>query len=68
MNAHYIFVVSAIIGWIGVIGFSHEHLSGRMNRFTRWAEMTDRQWLYCYMMVQFAAAIVVYIPYHAFKG
>lgn len=67
MTAHTVFVLSAIIGWAGVIGFVFEHIQGRMHRYTLWSEMTTRQWIFCYMMVQFAAAIVVMLLYHAVK-
>ena len=67
MNAQYIFIASAIIGWIGVIGLSYENLSGRMNRYTRWKDMTNRQWAFCYAMVQFPAVIVVTVLYLAVK-
>lgn len=67
MTAHTIFVTSAAIGFIGWIGFFAENLSGRMNRYTRWKDMTNRQWAFAYMMVQFAAVIVVTVLYHAVK-
>lgn len=68
MNAHTIFVISAIIGWVGMFGFVVENISGRMTRFTRWKDMTTRQWALAYMMVQFAAMIVVMLLYHAVGG
>ncbi len=68
MTAHTVFVISAAIGLIGWIGFFAENLSGRMSMRTRWKDLTNLQWIYCYAMVQFAAAIVVFVPYHALKG
>lgn len=67
MTAHTVFVVSFVVGFIGWIGFFVENLSGRMNRYTRWKDMSNRQWVFVYMMVQFAAAVVVMILYHAVK-
>lgn len=68
MSAHTIFVISAVLGWVGMFGFIAENLSGRMTRFTRWKDMTGRQWVFAYLMVQFAAMIAVMLLYHAFKG
>lgn len=67
MTAHTVFVLSAIIGWAGLVGFVLEHTFGRMNRYTRWSEMTNRQWVFVYMMLQFIAALVVGALYHAAK-
>ena len=67
MNAHMIFVISAVIGIAGWIGFFIENLSGRMTRYTRWKDLTNRQWVFCYAMVQFAAVIVVTVLYHGVK-
>lgn len=67
MTAHTVFVISFIFGAIGWLGFFAENLSGRMNRYTRWKDMTNRQWVFAYMMMQFAGAIVVTVLYHAVK-
>lgn len=67
MTAHQVFVVSMLIGWAGLVGFVLEHTFGRMNRYTRWSEMTNRQWVFVYMMLQFIAALVVGGLYLAFK-
>ncbi len=67
MTAHHVFIASAVIGFIGWIGFFVEHLSGRMTHYTRWKDLSGRQWAYCYAMVQFAAVIVVSVLYHAVK-
>lgn len=68
MNGHTIFVISAAIGFIGWIGFFIENLSGRMTHYTRWKDMTNRQWVFCYAMVQFAAVIVVAVLYQVARS
>lgn len=67
MTIHQAFLLSACIGLTGWIGFLAENLSGRMTRFTRWSQMTNRQWVFVYMMLQFAAAIAVMVLYYTVK-
>lgn len=68
MTAHSVFILSMLIGWAGVVGFVWEHVQGRMGLYTTWDELTNRQWLFVYMMIQFVAALVVGGMYLIFRS
>lgn len=59
MTALQVFILSMIVGGAGLVGFVLEHTFGRMNLYTCWSEMTNRQWVFTYMMMQHIAALVV---------
>lgn len=68
MTALQVFILSMLVGWAGLVGFVTEHTFGRMNRYTRLSEMTNRQWVFAYMMMQFIAALLVGALYLIFKN
>jgi hypothetical protein len=68
MTINDIFSISMLIGWAGFVGYIHEVSQGRINRWTTWSEMSNRQWAYCYMIIQFIAALFVMSMYIAFRG
>jgi hypothetical protein len=68
MTTDTIFFISAFFGVLGWIGFCVENITDRMNMRTRWKDLTNLQWAYCYAMAQFGAAIVVFVLYNVFKA
>jgi hypothetical protein len=68
MTFNDIFSISMLIGWAGLVGYIHEVSQGRINRWTTWSEMSNRQWAYWYMLIQFVAVLFVALMYLAFKG
>lgn len=48
-----IFVVSLIIGTIGFFGYMYEVLACKVDRYTRWRQLSRLQWFYFLAATQF---------------
>lgn len=68
MTPNNFFVISMIIGWVGLMGYINEVSQGRIDRWTTWNEMTKRQWAYCCMILQSVAVWFGALLYLAFRG
>ena len=68
MTPNDFFVISMIIGWAGLMGYMNEVSQGRVNRWTTWRELTNRQWAFWYMILQFVAVLLVTLLYLVFRG